>query len=232
MREIPPRPLHNLIMAKSSQRAAGPKAPAAAEERPGFDRLPTMRLSVLHALMSREGELVCQREIGLRISECRILGVVGFLGTATLKQTSIEIGLDKGQTSRLVAGMEAAGLLERHADADDQRSFHLALTPAGRETHDRVARLAAQRNQAWLSALTAAERETFLRCLDTLTAQARRMLDAEGRASGVTPALPLHQQGTAPPPEARPLLVQRQVLTGLRDQLNALLGEAMAGPGA
>jgi DNA-binding MarR family transcriptional regulator len=192
-------------------------------------RLPTFKLDLLNSMSAKHGELLYQRMFGLRAIECRALGVVAHHGPVTLKQASTELGIDKGQGSRLVAQMLASGLLERHADPADQRSFFLLLSPAGRRLHDRVAAAAAARNEQWLQGLPVERRALFLECLDQLSRHTQRMLSEEGaRSATPPPPLPLRERGeTAVAPE-RPLIVQPQALRDLQRQLAALLGVAEA----
>lgn len=203
-------------------------APAAAGAEPlRFNALPTFKLDVLASITAKHGELLYQRLVGLRIVECRILGVVAHFGPVTLRQTCVEVGIDKGQGSRLVARLLEAGLLDRRDDAADQRSFYLLLTPAGRQMHARIAAAATARNQRWMAGLPADQQTVFAECLDLLTRHAQQMLQDEGALGAVAaPALPLHQQADPAPDAERPLVVAPALLRDLHRRLGELLGEA------
>jgi DNA-binding MarR family transcriptional regulator len=190
-------------------------------------RLPTFKLDLLNSMSAKHGELLYQRLFGLRAIECRALGVVAHHGPVTLKQASIELGIDKGQASRLVTQLLANGLLERHDDPADQRSFFLLLSPAGRRLHDRVAVAAAARNEEWLQGLPEAQRALFVECLDQLSRHTQRMLHEESaRSASPQPPLPLRERGEGAAVPERPVIVQPQALRDLQRQLAVLLGEA------
>jgi len=189
--------------------------------------LPTFKLDLLNSMAAKHGELLYQRLFGLRVVECRVLGVVAHHGPVTLKRASIELGIDKGQGSRLVTQMLAGGLLERYDDPADQRSFFLLLSPAGRRLHERVAAAAATRNEQWLQGLPEERRDMFVECLDQLARHAQHMLREES-ARGTNPQapIPMRERGETAVATERPLIVQPQALRALQRQLAALLGDA------
>jgi DNA-binding MarR family transcriptional regulator len=192
-------------------------------------RLPTFRLDQLHSVSAKHGELLYQRLFGLRLIECRVLGVVAHHGPVTLKQASLELGIDKGQGSRMVTQMLASGLLERHDDPVDQRSFFLLLSPAGRRLHERVAAAAAARNERWMQGLPEGRRALFIECLENLTRHAQQMLREESDRSGTAPpALPLDELGESAAAAERPVIVQPKAVRELQRQLVALLGDTVA----
>jgi DNA-binding MarR family transcriptional regulator len=192
-----------------------------------FNTLATFKLDTLGSIVAKHGELLYQRLFGLRIVECRILGVVAHFGPVTLRQTCIEVGIDKGQGSRLVTQLLQAGLLERRDDATDQRSFYLLLTPAGQRLHDRVAIAAAARNEAWLHGLPDEKRATFVECIELLTRHTQQMLaDETARSSVDARPAPRHEQAEPAAPAERPLVVAPAVLRDLQRRLGELLREA------
>jgi DNA-binding MarR family transcriptional regulator len=68
--------------------------------------------------------------------------------------------------TRLVAGLDAAGLVVQRSDADDGRARRVELTPAGRQLVRRIAPGHAKRLAALTQRLTAAERAELARLLD------------------------------------------------------------------
>lgn len=93
-----------------------------------------------------------------------VLIEIGEQGKATARDLARLFGVDKGYLSRIIAGFEAQGLIERISSAGDARVYLLSLTPAGKA---RVAELVAsgerivaeafgQANDAQLEAVAAA----------------------------------------------------------------------------
>ena len=72
---------------------------------------------------------------GLTVSQCYGLKAVceaGFLGVNDL---AAALYLEKSTASRLAAGLQGAGLVERGSDPEDGRSVRLSATAAGREAY-------------------------------------------------------------------------------------------------
>ena len=69
-------------------------------------------------------------------------GVLYALSTAPegLRMTELcsDVLLTQPGMSRLIARLEAGGLVERRGDPDDARAFRIRLTPAGVETQHRI----------------------------------------------------------------------------------------------
>jgi len=68
------------------------------------------------------------------------------------------LGLDKSTVSRLAAGLERKGWLQRGRDEDNQRYVRLYLTPEGREVAGRVWQAWQSRQAQILDKLSADER--------------------------------------------------------------------------
>ncbi|MCC3765618.1 MarR family transcriptional regulator [Glycomyces sp. TRM65418] len=75
------------------------------------------------------------------------------------RELAERLGLEKSSVSRLVADLEAAGLLTRHRDPDNRRVYRLAITAEGRRLHRDAARVLHERYERWASAMTPSERE-------------------------------------------------------------------------
>jgi DNA-binding MarR family transcriptional regulator len=192
-----------------------------------FNTLPTFKLDVLSTIATRHGELLYQRVVGLRIVECRILGVVAHFGPVTLRQTCTEVGIDKGQGSRLVARLLDAGLLDRRDDPEDQRSFYLLLSPAGQRMHARIAAAAAARNERWMQGLPADLRAPFIDCVERLTRHTQAMLAEESaRSATPLPPMPRHEQAEPVSDAERPLIVAPAALRDLHRRIGELIGSA------
>ena len=75
------------------------------------------------------------------------------------RELAERLGLEKSSVSRLVADLEADGLLTRHRDPDNRRVYRLEITDEGRRLHRDAARVLHDRYERWASAMTVEERE-------------------------------------------------------------------------
>lgn len=86
------------------------------------------------------------------------------VGEPDIDQTSLaaRLGIDRNNTSLLVARLEAKGLLERRVNGDDRRARQLRLTAAGEKLHKRLYSPALAGQLAVLEVLQPTERELLL----------------------------------------------------------------------
>jgi DNA-binding MarR family transcriptional regulator len=73
--------------------------------------------------------------------------------------------LDKSNTSRQLAKLEAAGLVRREAASEDARSYYLYLTGSGRAIRREIDRYSTDQVSRALSKLVPADRRALIRCL-------------------------------------------------------------------
>jgi DNA-binding MarR family transcriptional regulator/GNAT superfamily N-acetyltransferase len=105
-----------------------------------FNRFYTRKIGVLH-----EGLLGSP----MSLTEGRVLYEVAQRGSATASQLAGELALDSGYLSRILAGFEKRGMLEKRPSAEDARQLILGLTDQGREmfatidarSHEEIAEL-------------------------------------------------------------------------------------------
>src|ERR1700752_849418 len=109
-------------------------------------------------LLSRGAELRYRREFGVSLWEWR---TIAFLGRSDepmqLGQLADAADIDKGQMSRVVAGLTKRGLVLREAHPGDGRGVRLTLTRPGRKIYQGLIRAAAERDAAFRDCLS--ERE-------------------------------------------------------------------------
>jgi DNA-binding MarR family transcriptional regulator len=132
------------------------------------DRLHSAAIHLLRRLR-REDET-----LGVSATRLSALSVVVFGGPVTISALAAAEQVRVPTMSRLVAGLEADGLIRRVADPADRRVVHLTATAAGRALlhagqRQRVATLAAD-----VRGLTAAERRTLLTALPLIERLAGR----------------------------------------------------------
>lgn len=102
---------------------------------------------------------------------------------AALSQRDLadRLGLEKSTVSRLVAEMEAAGLLKRERDPDNRRYYRLRLTGRGRAAHARMGNAFHDRYHRLMSMMTATERDALRTGLAALI---RVLRQAGGESAG------------------------------------------------
>ncbi len=84
------------------------------------------------------------------------------------------VGIDRGATTRLIARMEAKGLVTRRSHDADGRSVVLSLTPETKAQMPRLLALSKQVNQEALDLLTPSEADALLKTLTTLLTRLQR----------------------------------------------------------
>lgn len=96
------------------------------------------------------------------------LSVLVFGGPVTLGALAQAEQVRPPTMSRIVAGLEEAGLVRREADPEDARRAHLHATAAGRRLMEKARDRRVDELAAWLAALPEEERNQLTRTLDTL----------------------------------------------------------------
>ncbi len=123
--------------------------------------MPTFRLHVLARVSERFFEQYYQREFGLSLLECRMIGITGDFGQLSFKRLCETANLDKSHASRLIDKLIARKLLHKVIHPSDQRSVMLGLTSTGRQCHRALHASARSLADRWLSALSRDARKVF-----------------------------------------------------------------------
>jgi DNA-binding MarR family transcriptional regulator/predicted N-acetyltransferase YhbS len=119
------------------------------------------------------------------VAEARILFELAQrdeVGVADLRR---ELRLDAGYTSRIVARLEADGLVSRRRDSADARRQVLRLDPPGRRAFAELDRRSSEQVAELLSGLDDATQRNVVAAMDTI----RAAFAAPADAAGTTPAL-------------------------------------------
>ena len=106
--------------------------------------------------------------VGLSPSQVTTLGSISRLGQPTLGELSQAEQLQPPTMTRLVAGLESAGLVVRRADAGDRRVCRVELTGRGRATLERVRTLKTAFVARQLARLSPEDRVAAARLTDLL----------------------------------------------------------------
>jgi DNA-binding MarR family transcriptional regulator len=86
----------------------------------------------LAALMDREGDALCRRELGISLAQFLVLSVVdAYPGPLSQQAIADRLGLTKGTVSRQIDNAVAAGLMTVQVAAHTRRENAVALTSAG-----------------------------------------------------------------------------------------------------
>jgi DNA-binding MarR family transcriptional regulator/N-acetylglutamate synthase-like GNAT family acetyltransferase len=125
-----------------------------------FNRLYTRELGLLggHHLDSPYG-----------LTEIRVLWELAHRAAPTASELADDLGIDRGQLSRLLAKLTKEGLVKRTPNADDKRRGHLELTPEGKQTFAELNTRADQNVEAVLAALPSRTRHALVQAATALT---------------------------------------------------------------
>jgi len=130
----------------------------AVEQVRSFNRVVTRRIGVL------EDEYLAS---GRPLGASRTLWEIG-AGDTDLRALRARLDLDSGYLSRLVAGLEREGLVERAPDAADRRVRAVRLTGAGRAERARLDAASDELAAALLAPLSERQRERLVDAMATV----------------------------------------------------------------
>lgn len=136
------------------------------------------RLAVLSERVSRRLAAEYGRTHGLSVAEWRVLAHLQHGGQVSVRDIRDCVDLDKPRVSRAVARLEAAGLVEKTAGADDGRLVAISLTPKGRAVLAEIIPEVSGVESRLLSALDPGEIEAFYAVMEKIHA----VLDADPKA--------------------------------------------------
>ena len=99
---------------------------------------------------------------GIGIVDWRLMGLLAVEPWIQASRVDEVVGMDKGAVSRSLQTLEKRGLAMTRRNADDPRRREMALTAAGREMHDKIARIALDRERRLLKGFSAEEKQLLL----------------------------------------------------------------------
>lgn len=133
-----------------------------------LERFLPYRLSVLSNQASQAIAAEYQERFDLSMTEWRVMAVLARFPESSANAVARHTAMDKVAVSRALAGLVAAGRVDRHRDPEDRRRSVLTLTEAGWQIHNAVAPLAREQEQRMLAELSDGEIETLAEILDKL----------------------------------------------------------------
>ncbi len=147
-----------------------------------FSRFYTRRIGVLH-----EGLLGSP----LSLAEGRVIWELAQRARATASELAAELALDSGYLSRILAGFEGRGLIERRPSETDGRRVVIALSEAGRALYATIDARSREAVAGMLGELDDADQARLVAALDT----AERLLAPGRKGGGPAYILRPHQPG-------------------------------------
>ena len=111
---------------------------------------------------ARNASALYIREFGIGIVDWRLMSLLAIEPWIQASRVDEVVGMDKGAVSRSLRGLEKMGLVMTRRNVVDPRRREMALTPAGRRMHDKIARIALTREAVLLSGFSEEEKEVLL----------------------------------------------------------------------
>jgi DNA-binding MarR family transcriptional regulator len=133
------------------------------------------QLSITSNAVSNRIAEVYRSQFSLKVTEWRVMAVLGANGPLTQRDLTELTLMDKVAVNRACKVLEERGLASRKPNTDDGRSHLLALTEAGWEVHDRIVPLAREMESRLLEPLDSEERRTFVSLLHRLRGQSEKL---------------------------------------------------------
>jgi len=109
-------------------------------------------------------------QFGVGLAEGRLIYVLGYEGVLTARRASEIMGIDKGATSRALAGLQRRGLVQLTVDDADTRQRTIQFTKAGRALYDQLIVASLAREKALLSVFSKKEVQMLAALLKRLHA--------------------------------------------------------------
>lgn len=129
------------------------------------------RLSALTNRISAAIARQYSRQFGLTPAEWRVMAALGNTPGLSSSEVAVRTAMDKVQVSRAVAGLVAAGRVNRATDTSDSRVIRLTLSASGRTIYRKIVPNALQIEAMLVETLNNAERNQLHRILKKLDHQ-------------------------------------------------------------
>lgn len=128
---------------------------------------------------------------GIGITEWRVMAVLAGQPNISANQICAAVGMDKAAVSRSLRSLDRDALVTIITAPTDSRSNSIALSDAGRALHDRLIKVALERERLLLSCLSPIEVEGLISALRKIRAQVRVVnaydpkIEGAGRSAAV-----------------------------------------------
>jgi DNA-binding MarR family transcriptional regulator len=168
----------------SRRRSAAPVA----DVDPGLRRdaadLHAALADLLRIYQFRDRNSICCH--GISVTQCYALEAVVHRGSVTMNELAALLWLDKSTASRVVDGLEKAGLVRRGPHPSDGRSILLTPTTSGRALHERIVHDLIEEEKRLLAEFDPDVRQAMTRLVARLARAAAER--SKGRGKGCGPA--------------------------------------------
>ncbi len=124
-----------------------------------------------------------RKHFGIGVVEWRLIALLAVEEKITANRICQVIGLDKSAVSRSLQILEAAGRITGEVDSKDGRRYAVSLTPEGKALHDRVLKVALERERRLLSDLSPEEVDTLVNLLARMQTKVGYVNDYDPPAS-------------------------------------------------
>ena len=118
---------------------------------------------------------------GLSVSQAYALRALSESGSLPMNGLARELGLTVSSTTRVVDALAERKLLRRSQSAEDRRVWHVALSARGERLWAKLEGELLAIDAEVLSSLSAAERETLIRTMDSLARATRAWREEKSR---------------------------------------------------
>jgi DNA-binding MarR family transcriptional regulator len=136
----------------------------------------SLRLLTTGRVIEREVDALMRARFDSTIARFDFLSALERHGALTLGEVSQYLLVSNGNVTQLRTRLEADGLIETEADANDRRIQRVRLTRAGESVFKRMAKAHAACVDSLLGGLTQADKQALMRLLDGAKASMRRAL--------------------------------------------------------
>jgi DNA-binding MarR family transcriptional regulator len=143
-------------------------------------------LTAVGNALSRGASRLYLREFGVGIGEWRVMSLLAIEPGIMANRICQVISLDKAAASRSLKELERQALVDAAATADPRRRTY-TLTARGLALHDRIIRVALQREARVLAGIDDADLEVLVRCLRRMN---DNMADVNRAAYDIPPETP------------------------------------------
>lgn len=148
--------------------ASNPKPETTLEAASAFQDFVTYRMSRVQAQLNAQAGAVLRQHGDLTPARWRILSLIAGGAPTRLMEICRLSGMDKGQVSRNLSRLVAAGLLSSERDTNDLRSQRIEITAEGAATVERIFPVMQARHNFLLEQLPDEDLEALRRALDVL----------------------------------------------------------------
>lgn len=125
-------------------------------------------LTFLANKLATGASLTYRKHFGIGVVEWRLLSMLAVEDGITANRICQVIGLDKSAVSRSLQLLEQSAFVTSQVDSSDARRYTVSLTAEGRALHDRVLKVALERERRLLGDLSAEEVDTLVHLLGRL----------------------------------------------------------------